>query len=220
MTSFLTNLISTYGYWIVAVVVGLESLGVPVPGETTLILASVYAGATHRLSIQLVIAAAAAGAIVGDNIGYQIGRHEGYRLLRRYGRYIGIDEAKLKVGEYFFQRYGGQVVFFGRFIPILRILAAMLAGTERMPWRRFFAANAAGGILWATVVGTLGYLLGASVQGPLSHAGYALALVLTVAGWLLWRRYLPRLEREAEAALPGSLDDYHRPAARSRSRPT
>jgi membrane protein DedA with SNARE-associated domain len=208
--SFLTQLITSYGYWIVAGIVGLESLGVPLPGETTLILAAVYAGSSHRLALPLVIAAAAAGAIVGDNLGYWIGRSEGYRFLRRYGRYVRLDESTLKVGEYLFQRFGGRVVFFGRFLPILRILAAVLAGTDRVSWWRFVVANAAGGVLWATVIGSLSYLLGAAVQGPLTSAGYGLAVVITAAAWLLWRRLLPRLREQAEAALPGSLDDYHR----------
>ena len=213
MIAILNTLVTNYGYWIVAVVVGLESLGVPLPGETTLILASVYAGSSHRLSIQWVILAAAAGAIVGDNLGYQIGRRAGYAFLRRYGRYVGLDEARLKAGEYLFQRFGGRVVFFGRFLPILRILAAVLAGTDRLPRWRFFVANAAGGIVWATAVGTASYLLGAAVQGPITYVGYALAVVVTAAAWLLWRRFLPRLQEEAEAALPGPLDDYHRRAA-------
>jgi membrane protein DedA with SNARE-associated domain len=116
----------------------------------------------------------------------------------------------LKVGEYLFHRYGGRVVFFGRFIPLLRILAGPLAGAARMPWRRFVVANAARAVLWATTIGMLGYLLGAQVRGPLSYGGYGLAVVIAVAGCLLWRRYLPRLQREAEAALPGPLDNYHR----------
>jgi membrane protein DedA with SNARE-associated domain len=208
MTSLLTNLITSYGYVIVAVVVGLESLGIPLPGETTLILAAVYAGSSHRLSIALAILAAAAGAIVGDNLGYQIGRIGGYRLLRRYGQLVRLDESSMKVGEYLYQMYGGRVVFLGRFIPILRILAGPLAGTDRMPWRGFAAANAAGSILWATGIGLLGYVLGASVSGPLSYAGYALGVLVTAIGWLLLRRFLPQLQ--AQAALPGPLDDYHR----------
>jgi membrane protein DedA with SNARE-associated domain len=212
MSSFLTNLITSYGYWIVGIIVGLESLGVPLPGETTLILASVYAGSSHRLSISLVILAAAAGAIVGDNLGYQIGRRVGYPFLRRYGRYIRLDESRLKVGEYLFQRFGGRVVFFGRFVPFLRILAAVLAGTDRVPLHRFVVANAAGGILWATLVGTLSYVIGAAVQGPLTYAGYGLALLVTAASWLLWRHFLPQLQEQAEKALPGPLDAYHQGA--------
>ncbi len=129
----LSNLVATYGYWAVLLLVGVESIGIPVPGETMLVTAAIYAGTTHRLNIILVIAAAAAGAIVGDNIGFAIGHWGGYRLLRRYGKYVGVDEAKIKVGRYMFQRHGAKVVFFGPFIAILRALAAFLAGTNHMP---------------------------------------------------------------------------------------
>lgn len=213
MGSFLTNLITSYGYWIVGIIVGLESLGVPLPGETTLIVASVYAGTSHRLSLPLIIVAAAAGAIAGDNLGFRIGRLGGYRFLRRYGHYLRINESKMKIGEYLFQRFGGRVVFFGRFLPILRILAAVLAGTERMPWPRFLVANAAGGVLWAGVIATLSYLLGDAVHGPLTYAGYGLAAAIVAALWFSWRRFLPRLQAQAEAAFPGPLDQYHEASA-------
>ncbi|HEY8694616.1 MAG TPA: DedA family protein, partial [Chloroflexota bacterium] len=146
----LVQLLDTYGYWAVLVLVMVESIGIPVPGETMLLTAAIYAGRTGHLSVGYVIATAAAGAILGDNIGYVVGREGGFRLLRRYGTYIRLDERKLKVGEYVFMRHGGVVVFFGRFVAILRALAALLAGANRMPWWRFFAANATGGILWAT----------------------------------------------------------------------
>ncbi|MBO0732243.1 MAG: hypothetical protein J2P57_23485, partial [Acidimicrobiaceae bacterium] len=96
----MNHLIATYGYWFVALFVGAESLGVPLPGETALILAGIYAGHTHRLSVWAIFAVAAAAAIVGDNIGFWIGHTGGYRLLRRYGHYIRFDEAKLKIGRY------------------------------------------------------------------------------------------------------------------------
>ena len=141
-----TQPIQTYGYWAVFLAVGLESLGVPIPGETTLIAAALYAGSTHRLNFVTLGIVAAAAAIVGDNIGYLIGRFGGYRLLRRYGHYVRVDEAKLKVGRYLFDRHGGKVVFFGRFISVLRTYAAFLAGVNMMVWRRFLLYNAAGGI--------------------------------------------------------------------------
>jgi membrane protein DedA with SNARE-associated domain len=121
--------------------VAIESMGVPFPGETMLIVASVYAGMTHRLSLPLVIVAAASGAILGDNLGYWIGREGGYRLLRRYGHYLRLDERKLKLVQHFFRKHGGKVVFFGRFIAILRVWAAFLAGTNRMPWASFLFFN-------------------------------------------------------------------------------
>src|SRR5690348_17474525 len=104
----LTHLLTTYGYWAVLVFVAIESIGIPFPGETMLLVAAIYAGRTHHLSIPLVIVAAAAGAIIGDNIGFWIGREGGYRLLRRYGRYIRLDERKLKLGQYLFRRQIGR----------------------------------------------------------------------------------------------------------------
>src|SRR5437899_6658336 len=131
------HLLVTYGYWAVAVFIAIESTGIPFPGETMLLVAAIYAGTTHHLSIALVILAAASGAIVGDNFGFWVGREGGYRLLRRYGRFIRLDERKLKLGQYLFLKHGGKVVFFGRFVAVLRAWAAFLAGTNRMGWERF-----------------------------------------------------------------------------------
>jgi membrane protein DedA with SNARE-associated domain len=111
-----------------------------------------------------VIAAAATGAIVGDNVGYWLGRELGYRLLLRYGGYVGLPDRRIKLGQYLFLRHGGKVVFFGRFIPITPILAAFLAGANRMPWRRFLLANAMGGVLWATVLGLSAYMFGEAIR--------------------------------------------------------
>ena len=105
--SDLTHLLTMYGYWAVLVFVAIESTGIPFPGETMLLVAAIYAGTTHHLLIPLVIVAAAAGAIIGDNIGFWIGREGGYRLLRRYGRYIRLEERRLKLGQYLFLKHGG-----------------------------------------------------------------------------------------------------------------
>src|SRR6266704_2852045 len=110
-TSTLTHLLTTYGYWAVLLFVATESTGIPFPGETMLLVAAIYAGTTHLLFIPLVIVAAASGAILGDNLGFWIGREGGYRLLRRYGRYIRLDERKAKLGLYLFRKHGGKVVF-------------------------------------------------------------------------------------------------------------
>src|SRR6266516_7997104 len=159
-TADLQHFLVTYGYWAVFVFVAIESIGIPFPGETLLLVAAIDAGKTHQLSIVLVIAAAACGAIVGDNIGFWIGREGGFRLLRRYGRYIRLDERKLKVGLYLFRKHGGKVVFFGRFVAVLRAWAAFLAGTNRMRWPPLLLFTALGGIVWATVYGLGGYFLG------------------------------------------------------------
>jgi membrane protein DedA with SNARE-associated domain len=207
----ITQPIQTYGYWAVFLAVGLESLGVPIPGETTLIAAALYAGSTQRLSFVTLGIVAAVAAIVGDNIGYLIGRFGGYRLLRRYGHYVRVDEAKLKVGRYLFDRHGGQVVFIGRFISVLRTYAAFLAGVNMMHWRRFLLYNAAGGILWAAVVTASAYLLGTAVHRvstAITVAGAVLLVVVIVATVYYMRHHLKRLEARAEQAYPGPLDDH------------
>jgi membrane protein DedA with SNARE-associated domain len=210
VTALLTNLVVTYGYWLIVVLVGVESIGIPVPGETALLAVAVYAGSTHRLSIGLVIVLAIAGAIVGDNLGFLIGRAGGYRFLRRYGKYVRLDESKLKLAEYLFQRYGTRLVFFGRFVAILRIFAAFLAGTNRMPWSRFALTNAVSVMLWGTVMGILGFQLGASFTGPFGIAALVIAGVIAVAGTLVVRWNTERWQARAEQSLPGPLDAYHR----------
>ena len=138
------NLIQTYGLWVLFGVVMFESLGVPMPGETALISAALYSGATHQVDIVSVVGVAALAAIIGDNFGYLIGRSIGLRLIVRYGRYIGLDERRLKIGQYLCLRHGGKIVFFGRFVAFLRAFAAVLAGANLMPWRRFLIMNALG----------------------------------------------------------------------------
>ena len=212
----LNHLLASYGYWAVLLFVAVESTGIPFPGETMLLAAAIYAGSTHRLQIAFVIAAAAAGAILGDNIGFWVGREGGYRLLRRYGRYIRLDEAKLKLGQYLFRKHGGKVVFFGRFVAVLRAWAAFLAGTNRMTWPRFLIFNAAGGILWAALYGIGGYLLGNNVHkltGPVGIATVVIAALVIVGFFIFMRRNEKRLEEEAEREMPGPLDKYQRDGA-------
>lgn len=209
----LQNLLSTYGYWAVMAFVGIESIGIPFPGETMLVAAAIYAGTTHQLDIGLVIAAATAGAVTGDNIGFWIGREFGFSLLLRYGRYIHVDERKMKLGQYLFLRWGGAVVFFGRFIAVLRTFAALLAGINRMSWGRFLVYNFAGGAVWASIFGLGGYIFGKAVGHFLSKAGIVL-LVLAVLGGIVGiiiiRRNEARLEDEAERALPGPIERHIR----------
>jgi membrane protein DedA with SNARE-associated domain len=185
--------------------VGLESVGIPLPGETILITAAVYAGATHHLAIAGVIGAAMAGAIIGDNIGYAIGRRGGLAILRRVGRYVRLDERRIKLGRYLFLRYGGRVVFFGRFISVVRTYAAFLAGTSGMPWRRFLVFNAAGGIVWSVGCGLAGYYGQAAFQSISTPLDVALLVVGVAAiAWaaLFVRRNADRLAAEAERELP------------------
>lgn len=207
----LSHYVQQFGYLAVLVIVGLESLGIPLPGETTLIGAALYAGASHKLNIILVIAAAAAGGILGDNVGYLIGHWGGYRLVVRFGHYIGLDQRRVKVVHYLFARYGGGVVFFGRFVSILRAYAAFLAGTARMPWPRFLFFNAAGGVVWATLYGLGAYALGRAIES--FSRPFAIAFVLggvaaAIVGIWVVRRHEARLEQVAELAFPGPLPGY------------
>jgi membrane protein DedA with SNARE-associated domain len=205
----LRQLLSVYGYWAVLAFVGIESIGIPLPGETMLIAAAIYAGASHQLSIELVIAAAIAGAVMGDNVGFGIGYLGGYRLLLRYGRYIGLHERRVKLARYIFLKHGSKVVFFGRFVSVLRTYAAFLAGTARMPWWRFLVFNAAGGIIWALAYGLGAYFLGQQlnrVSRPFEFVAAGLAVVAIVVLLVFLRRNEHRLEEEAERALPGPLE--------------
>lgn len=202
------QLVADYGGWVVFIVVGLESLGLPLPGETVLVAASVYAGTTHRLDLATVVAAAASGAFMGDNVGYWIGRRFGFPLLLRHGTKLGLGEGRLKLGQYLFRRHGGKVVFFGRFVALLRTLAALLAGINHMHWPRFVAFNLAGGIVWSATFGIGGYMLGHLVEriaGPVGIGLLVLGITGFVAGALFLRRAEAMLLVRAELALPGPL---------------
>jgi membrane protein DedA with SNARE-associated domain len=208
-TSFVDTLLGRFGYAAVFAFVAIESLGIPLPGETMLIAAALYAGASHQLSIGVIIVVAAAGAIIGDNIGFGLGHWGGYRLLLRYGPYIRLHEGRIKLARYLFQRHGGKVVFFGRFISVLRTYAAFLAGTARMAWPRFLVFNAAGGIVWATGYGTGAYLAGSQINrlsGPVDLALAGVAVVVVVTLILLLRRKEQELTARAEEAMPGPLE--------------
>src|SRR6516225_6717706 len=156
----ISGLIASYGYRAVFALVAAGSLGIPLPGEPVLIIAAAYAGHTHHLSPLIIFAVASAGTVTGDNIGFWIGHKDGYCLARRYGPKVRLDERKLKIARYLFDTHGPEVVFFGRFIFVLRIYAAFLAGTSRMRWHRFLAANATGALAWAGAYTLAAYLAG------------------------------------------------------------
>lgn len=197
--------LTSMGYPGIAAIVGLESAGLPLPGETTLLTAS-YLAATGQLSLPLVIASATLGAVVGDSVGYFVGRKGGRRFLERYGRYAGITPKKLAKADGHFARHGGKTVFFGRFVAVLRILAGPLAGASNMPYRRFLAANVAGAVAWASTMGTLGFFFGKPVAAFLSQLGIwalvALAVFL-VLRFVLSRRWSNR--RETPQPLPAAV---------------
>ena len=176
----LQNALNNFGYAAVALFIMIESSGIPFPGETMLLLASFYAAVSHQLQIPLVIACAAFGAIIGDNIGYLIGRTGGRAFVVRYGKYVFIKPEHLALAEAYFAKHGNKTVFFGRFIALLRAWAAFLAGVNHMYWRTFLFYNAAGGIVWATIYGTLGY-----VAGRFFHDNFAqVERLATTLGWL------------------------------------
>ena len=209
----LQDYLATYGYLAIFVIVGLESAGVPMPGETVLVAAAILAG-QGRLNIFGVVGAAAAGAILGDNCGYWVGREFGFPIAYRWGRYVHLDERRLKLGQYLFLRHGGKIVFFGRFVAMLRAFAAFLAGVNHFNWERFFFYNAAGGIVWASIFGAGGYWLGRAFESyakPVGIAALAVAVVAFVLGARFVRYHEQQLEEEAERAFPGPLVPPKRP---------
>jgi len=199
----LDHLLAHYGYGLVGVIVMLESMGAPLPGESLLIGAALYCATTHRLDIGWVIVVAIVGAIMGDNFGYLIGRSVGFRVLARWGSRIGLTEDRLTLGRYLFRCHGGKVVFFGRFIAILRTFAALLAGANRMPWPSFLFYNALGGIGWAGGYSLAAYLLGSQVEnisGPLGLVFGTIAVLVLGGGFLFLKRNEKRLTTEAMQA--------------------
>ncbi|MFN2629313.1 MAG: DedA family protein [Gaiellaceae bacterium] len=194
MTSFFTQ----HGLPLLFVVVMLESFGIPLPGETALIAFGILAS-KGDYSIGWVIGLAAAGAIIGDNLGYWlIGRLGGRALFRRWSWLNSYAERVLPRAEKLIERHGGKTVFFGRFITVLRYTAAWIAGIGRMPWWRFFFWNAAGGIAWATGVGLVAYYAGHAAASAINRYGlYAAAgiIVVLALGWVLVHFGKRRVER-------------------------
>ena len=188
----MTHLLVTYGLWILFLAIAIESAGVPLPGETALVTAAVFASThQHHFSIVSVIVVAAAAAIIGDNVGYILGRVGGRKLVER----IGPLKKHLPRGEEFFKKHGGKTVFFGRFIAFLRITSAWLAGITKMHWAVFFGWNAAGGIVWATAIGVTAYYAGKAAADAIGRYGLYAGAVIVVVGlvalggvWLVRRR--------------------------------
>jgi undecaprenyl-diphosphatase len=186
-----TRLVESYGYAAVFLFVAIESLGIPLPGETVLVTAGALAALGH-FSIWWVIAIAAAGAILGDAGGYWVGRLGGIALIRRYGRVVHFDDDKLSRVRAFFSRHGAKTVFLGRFIALLRTWTALLAGTAQMRYVVFTLYNVMGGITWAALFGSLGYIFGRSLPLLERYIGRAslaavLLIALAVALALAWR---------------------------------
>jgi len=207
LVEHLQPFVQHYGYLAVLIFVALESAGIPLPGETVLISAAIFAG-QGTLNIYIVIAVAAVAAIGGDNAGYWVGREFGFPLVYKYGSLVRIDEGRLKVAQYLFQRHGGKIVFFGRFVAVLRAFAAFLAGVNHLSWPRFLIFNGLGGVVWATVFGLGGFWLGKAFEHYARPVGLA-ALAAALVGGFLASRFVAHHEQalraDAEAAIPGPL---------------
>jgi membrane protein DedA with SNARE-associated domain len=203
VSSALIDLIKVHGPWIIAVVVALESAGVPLPGETILVAAALLA-TTNQIDIAIIVAAAATGAIVGDGIGYTVGRRFGTPFLRKYGRYIRLDENRLLIGRYLFFRYGNAVVFLGRFVAVLRMFAALLAGANSMPAGRVLLVKGNRGSFWACMIGFRAYAVGTEmlkVSKALSLVSLGLFIVAGSAFSIVLRRNEIVLLHQAEHEL-------------------
>ena len=172
---------ATFGLGLLFLLIGMESAGIPLPGETALLAAAVLASQGH-LSLPLVIATAAAAAIVGDNVGYVIGRQGVRLLLARPGRFERRRARFLADGDAFFARHGGKAVFLGRWVTGVRVVVAWLAGANRMPWPHFALWNALGGVAWASSVALVAYWIGSASSSILGALGLlALAVALAAA---------------------------------------
>lgn len=216
--AWLDQAILTWGYWVVLGAVMIETMGVPFPGETGLLVAAIYAGTGRPLNIALVILAASVGAIMGDNIGYAVGRYGGYPLVRRFLDVFRVKESALDSARAYFAQHGDKTVFIGRFFAILRVGVAFLAGVNHMPRRRFFVWNAFGGIAWATLYGLLGYILGRNLPllGTVLRfigVGGTILAVIAIAGlvtfWIIRRRHAMRrsLEPGERATAPATPEE-------------
>jgi membrane protein DedA with SNARE-associated domain len=196
----LAPLLGHYGYWAVGAVVLVEDFGVPAPGETILLAAGVYAG-TGRLNVVAVAVIAFAAAVVGDNIGYGIGRLGGRPFAHRWGRYVFLTPKRFQAAEEFFGRHGGKIVTVARFIEGLRQANGIIAGTTGMHWRRFLAFNALGAALWVGLWTTLAYLVGSHITAVYDEISRYQLYVLVAAGALIAalvvRHLLRRRRREA-----------------------
>jgi len=191
-----THFIEHHQSWalvLLFLLIGIESAGVPLPGETALVACGVLASQS-KLNIVAVIVVAASGAIVGDNGGYWIGRKGGRKLLERWSFVNRHAEKVLPRAERLFAKHGGKTVFFGRFVAVLRITAAWMAGISHMPWWRFLVFNAAGGILWATLVGLVAFYSGKAAADAIQTYGlYAAgAIVFVVIAFVVGMRWWER----------------------------
>jgi len=188
---FLRNVIVQYGYWAVGGELLLENAGIPVPGETILLLASFLAFSEHDLQLSGIIVVATICATLGDNLGFALGYYGGRRLLQRYQSFFRIEKQVVERGERLFARYGSLTIFFARFVFGMRIIAGPLAGVLRMPWKRFLLFNFLGAALWVSVISSVGYFFGRHwdrLEREIKRLDLAAAVaLLLIAAFLWWR---------------------------------
>jgi membrane protein DedA with SNARE-associated domain len=200
----LAEFVATYGIWLVAAFIALETIGAPLPAEAALMAAAFFAARTHDLDIWHLIAVGSLAAILGNAAGYWIGSRFGYRLLVRYGHRVGLTEGRIKIGQWLFLRYGGRFVFIARFLPFLRNMAAILAGTNAMPQPAFHLASGTAAIAWVMLYSLATYSLGAAFADLATPAAVVLgtaAILVILAVPTLVLRYEQRLLARAEGDL-------------------
>lgn len=205
----LVSLISAYGAVFVGAMLALECLCIPLPGETVLLTAAIYAGKTHNINIWMVFVAGLAGAACGNLLAFWLGGKYGYGLLWRYGGYLHLTRGRLRLGQYLFLVHGGKFVVLARFVPVLRSIAGVLAGANRMPSGRFLAANLAGALAWVGLDCVWAYSVGKELVRLRAWVGIVLgciALLVVAALAIFLRRHEKRLQLRAERVLKESSD--------------
>src|SRR5215470_6346011 len=211
----LVNALHVMGYPAITLFILLESAGIPLPGESVVLLAAFTAGVDGQLQLPWIIVCASLGAILGDNLGFYIGRTGGRRFVERFGRFFFLKMEHLDKAAKFFDRHGPKTVFFGRFITLLRIWAAFLAGMNRMRWRTFLFYNALGGIVWALYISLLGFFAGRLFHDhfdqvellvrTIGWTGLGICIVLAIAAYITFRiRRARRIRRTKEETVAAS----------------
>lgn len=188
---FLRSAIAAYGYWAVGAALLLENAGIPMPGETILLLASFMSYSQHQLQLSWIIVVATIAATLGDNLGFALGYYGGRPLLARYQSLFRLKQSMVDRGEQLFARYGPATIFFARFIFGMRIIAGPMAGVLRMPWKKFLIFNFLGAVLWVSVISSVGYFFGQHwdrMESVLKRFDLMVAIAVVIAVFLWWRR--------------------------------
>src|SRR5262245_26856474 len=204
----MTEFIATYGFWLVAAFIALETIGAPLPAEAALMAAGIFAR-IHGLDLWSLIIAGIVAAVLGNIAGYWIGKRFGHALLLRYGQRVGLTDTRIRIGQCLFERYGGWFVFIARFLPFLRNMAAVLAGTNEMPQHAFYLASSAAAVVWVVGYSLAAYSLGEAFRDAASPFAIALglvavAIILGIPALIVRyeKRLLAKVERQSPQPLP------------------